>query len=662
MVSPKGIRAGAAYVELYTNNSRLVKGLKSAEQRLKAFGGSIRSIGTRLVGLGSLLAAPMAAAVGSFASAGDQLDKMAGRTGVSTNALSELGFAAEQSGQSLEVVEQSLRKMQKTIGDAFAGLTTASDAFSRIGVSLSELEGLAPEEQFERIADGLAAIADPTFRAAAAMDIFGRSGTALLPMIADGAEGIRQLREEARDLGLSIDSDQATAAAELVDAWNRIKRAAKAALFSIGSALAPALIDLLDTIKPIVVSTGRWIRDNKQLLVTFAKIAAAVVAAGVGLIVAGSLIAGAGAALGLVAATITGVGSAIAALGTFIAALLSPIGLVITGLAVLSGYLLTTSGAGGKAIAWLADKFSILKSDGVAAFRGISDALAAGDIGLAAKILWLTLKMEWQRGVNWLEEKWLGFKGAFLSIWTDAVFSLAEIMMAAWAMLQSGWTEAVAAMSSVWATFSSGAVSAWKGAQNFISKGIVRLMGLLDSSVDVEGTIKLLEEDFPRDEKQRGRDTQRRLSEIEDNRQRRQNEIQSERSGTLQTLEEDRQRQQSERQRQVSGDLKRSEQSLAQARRQWEEALAEAAAKRMDQQLESGPGRLRAAALELEGLDESLDSARQKVDVVGTFNPLAAVSLSSDSFNERTARASEQVAANTKRLVQEAQRGGLVFS
>jgi hypothetical protein len=46
------------------------------------------------------------------------------------------------------------------------------------------------------------------------------------------------------------------------------------------------------------------------------------------------------------------------------------------------------------------------KSDALQAFEGISEALIAGDIGLAAKILWLTLKMEWLKGKLALLKKW----------------------------------------------------------------------------------------------------------------------------------------------------------------------------------------------------------------------------------------------------------------
>ncbi|MCS7168062.1 MAG: hypothetical protein RMI91_12000 [Gemmatales bacterium] len=59
---------------------------------------------------------------------------------------------------------------------------------------------------------------------------------------------------------------------------------------------------------------------------------------------------------------------------------------------------------------------------------------------------------------------------------------------------------------------------------------------------------------------------------------------------------------------------------------------------------------------------ERLDEAEIKTDVKGTFSAFAVVGLGSDSLAERTARASEQIAHNTDKLVREAQHAGLVFA
>lgn len=62
-------------------------------------------------------------------------------------------------------------------------------------------------------------------------------------------------------------------------------------------------------------------------------------------------------------------------------------------------------------------------------------------------------------------------------------------------------------------------------------------------------------------------------------------------------------------------------------------------------------------------MDDLLSQVGQeKVSVKGTFNALGARGLASEGPAERTAKASEETAKNTKRLLQEAQHGGLTFA
>ena len=399
MASSKGIRAGKAFVELGVDD-KIAKGLRAAEKRLKAFGAGVRSLGTKLAALGGSIITPMLAAAKVFAGAGDTLDKMAGRTGVSVEALSELGFAAEQSGADLETLEAGLRKMQRSITDAAEGTETAVDALAALGLSVGTLQNLTPEQQFKLIADRLSKIENPTTRAALAMDLLGKSGTRLLPLLKDGAAGIEALQQQARDLGLTISTQSAKDAALLTDTLNILWRTLKQAAFTIGAALAPTLIDLAKRATRVVVVVTNWLTQNKALIVTVLKVAAAVMAVGVGLIAAGTLISGIGAVFGWLASVVTGIGAAFGVIGTALAAMLSPIGLVITAAVALGSALLVVSGAGADALTWLGEQFGRLRDTVYKVMGGIADALATGDITLAAQILWLSLKLAWQQGVS----------------------------------------------------------------------------------------------------------------------------------------------------------------------------------------------------------------------------------------------------------------------
>ena len=61
MATAQGIRAGRAFVELFADDTKLVRGLRMAEKKLKAFGNGVRWLGLKMAGLGTAVATPMVA-------------------------------------------------------------------------------------------------------------------------------------------------------------------------------------------------------------------------------------------------------------------------------------------------------------------------------------------------------------------------------------------------------------------------------------------------------------------------------------------------------------------------------------------------------------------------------------------------------------------------
>ena len=76
---------------------------------------------------------------------------------------------------------------------------------------------------------------------------------------------------------------------------------------------------------------------------------------------------------------------------------------------------------------------------------GISDALAAGDIGLAAKILWLTLRLEWQKGIKAIMPAVWNFKRDVLAVHEMMVNGVAKLWTQVSTVLKSIWIDLVAA-------------------------------------------------------------------------------------------------------------------------------------------------------------------------------------------------------------------------
>jgi len=241
-----------------------------------------------MVAASGAVAAPLVASVKSFMTLGDQLQKMAQRTGIAVEALSELKFAAERSGASVGVVEKAVKAMSKRVLDFERGLSTNVRTFDELGLSVKDLKGLKPEEQFTLISDRLSKVADESRRAALAQEVFGRAGTALLPMIKDGAAGMDALRNKAKELGVVMTQTDADAAAELTDTMGDLWTTLQAVAVQIGAALAPAIIEFAESVREVLKDMVEWVRQNRESIVWYAKVVVAVAAVGTALVALGS--------------------------------------------------------------------------------------------------------------------------------------------------------------------------------------------------------------------------------------------------------------------------------------------------------------------------------------------------------------------------------------
>lgn len=252
---------------------------KDVSGALEDFGGKAGKLGEYLGALGPMgiaAGAGMGVLVGGLAAAGaagagliswlggatkqlmemsGHLSDLAAKTGVSTDALQTLGFAGSLVGVSMEDIATGVSKMQKAITDG-------DKSFAALGLSVEKLRGMKPEDQFIAIAEKIAAIQDPAQRTAAAMDVFGKSGAQLLPLI---TSDLGAAAEKARELGIVLGGETVAAADKLGDsvdiasqAWTAFGNQAAAALVETG-----LLQDGVDSVTKIIGELTTYVKDNK---------------------------------------------------------------------------------------------------------------------------------------------------------------------------------------------------------------------------------------------------------------------------------------------------------------------------------------------------------------------------------------------------------------
>lgn len=173
----------------------------------------------------------------------DRLDEAAERVGVSVEELSALNFAGKMSGLEFEDMTAALTKLSVKMQEAASGSKEASALFSDLGVKVTDSSGKlkTADQVFTEIAERFAKLEDGAGKTALAVDVFGKSGVKLVPLLNQGAGGLQRMREEAQSLGAIIDGKLAKQGAEFNDNLDRLKTLSAAAGISVASNLIPQL-------------------------------------------------------------------------------------------------------------------------------------------------------------------------------------------------------------------------------------------------------------------------------------------------------------------------------------------------------------------------------------------------------------------------------------
>lgn len=175
----------------------------------------------------------------SAVQAADAIGDAADRAGLSVETFSRLQFVAKQSDIEFSELTTSVRKYQVGLSEAISGTGGMRDALGRLNLNARELSQLPLEEQLARISDRFRDTIPQVDKARVATDLFGKSGTALIPLLNRGAAGIRDLSAEADRLGITLDTRAVQAIDRGTKALDKWTTAAKNAVASgIGNFLA----------------------------------------------------------------------------------------------------------------------------------------------------------------------------------------------------------------------------------------------------------------------------------------------------------------------------------------------------------------------------------------------------------------------------------------
>ena len=296
------------------NADSKAKGLSGAFSRLK---GSTAGISGAL---GALVPAVGIAGLGALGKraidAADNLNDLSQRTGVAVPLLSKFGAAAEDSGSSIDEVAKSMGRLSKGIVDP---ASKTNEALKAIGISSTDAQGKirGVDAIMLDLADRFAKMPDGAEKTALAMELFGKSGMNLIPMLNGGRQAMDQY-------SATIDTEMAEAADKFNDSLNAIARSVAGPFNQAITALLPFITQMANGIAGLAT----WFSGLPAPLQTIIAAVGALTLAFVALAPAISAIVTIGGALGAVFAG-----------GTIFATLAGTLGAVVPVLTAIGGAL-----------------------------------------------------------------------------------------------------------------------------------------------------------------------------------------------------------------------------------------------------------------------------------------------------------------------------------
>lgn len=251
-------------------------------QAQQASGGLGQAAGALLAAFGGArLLGGIRAATAETLEFGSKVQDTVDRLGVGAEDLQRLAYAAEQTGGSFDGAANALKFFSKSLDAAKTG-GDAAKTFASLGVKATDATGAVRPtlEVLSELGDSFAKLSD-TERVAKAMDLFGRAGVDMVPILSRGSEGVRQLTGELDELGGVLDGRAVAALDDVGDEGVRVASVFRGLRSRLVVDLAPGLLAAMERVRSLGLGLSTLLRNTNAAKIGLVGVAGAVGVLGV---------------------------------------------------------------------------------------------------------------------------------------------------------------------------------------------------------------------------------------------------------------------------------------------------------------------------------------------------------------------------------------------
>lgn len=217
------------------------------------------------------------ALIGDTVALADDLMTQSSVTGLSTDALQEYAYMAELVDTDVSTITGSLTKLTRNMDTATKGTGAAYEAFQKLGVDIYNTDGTLRDanDVFDEAIGKLGEVENQTERDALAMDLFGKSGQELNPIIDAGSDALEEYRKQAHETGYVLDNETLESLGSIDDSIQLLKNTMDTAKNQIATALAPVIGKITEAFVKWASSVD-WVKVGQIITTVLEKIGGAI--------------------------------------------------------------------------------------------------------------------------------------------------------------------------------------------------------------------------------------------------------------------------------------------------------------------------------------------------------------------------------------------------
>jgi hypothetical protein len=247
---------GNLKVLLGLDTAGFTKGLGDARRSAGEFSGKLTGLSDQAKNFGKVFGTvftvgAITAAIGKATEYAGKLQDLAAQTGLTTDTLQEMAYAAKQTGSSLDAFTNAAFKLGINLA---GGSNSVEGAVAKLGLSFAALQAMSPDEQFNTITKALGGVQDAQERNRLGVLLFGKSFKEVASAVASGYDEMASHATKAGEAQVNALADAGDAVDDL---WDRVTTGSVQALGTV--LIAIKNFDALDSsVKKNTISTWDW--------------------------------------------------------------------------------------------------------------------------------------------------------------------------------------------------------------------------------------------------------------------------------------------------------------------------------------------------------------------------------------------------------------------